>query len=615
MRQLLILDDDPKCGALVRRFAAAVGITATSYSQQDEFFAALRNEGTQPDVILDLNMPGLDGLAVADRLADRNFDGRIFLMSGAGNTVLRSSENIFSARGRPIAGILAKPFNLADFRRLFATVKQHELGQDTTVESSASLGDLSQKTCDDALSSLTLSFRPRADAARRSLVGFAIRPTFSNKAGEPLPADGVFGLLENSGRLNELLRAYLSRCFAWMATNLPPDETILIDLEGLWERIPDLSKCISAIFAPSALKHDRVTFMVSIATGGERDAGILQEWVRMKLAGFGLALKMRADSPPETQLIDLLPLSEIVIDPESVGRLERDDAVRQSVSSLVGAATALDLLITADGIAGDEQASALAILGADILQGDYIGRELTGERAASLATTRDGQAIPAEFRSPVAAQAATTFLDRSACRLAIVDDEPLVRSTLFRGLSQEGFLCRSFLSGADFIESLRNETFDCCLLDFRMPDINGLEVLDKIPPERRGMPVILFTSHGDVELAVQAMSNGAADVVEKPSSLAKLASRIEERVKAAKPEAGFVRQVIEARQQLAKLTFREKEIAALVAQGLTSKMIGEQLGLSARTVEAHRLNLMKKIDVQNAVELSRLYDQANSVLA
>ena len=103
---------------------------------------------------------------------------------------------------------------------------------------------------------------------------------------------------------------------------------------------------------------------------------------------------------------------------------------------------------------------------------------------------------------------------KTAPQVAIVDDESGVRQTLVRGLERHGFLCRPFRSGVDFLDSLEFEMPDCVVLDLRMPDLDGMEVLNRIPAEAQGIPIILLTSHGEISLAVEAMQNGAVDFVE-----------------------------------------------------------------------------------------------------
>jgi|TARA_B100000678_G_scaffold33462_3_gene24681 FixJ family two-component response regulator len=195
-------------------------------------------------------------------------------------------------------------------------------------------------------------------------------------------------------------------------------------------------------------------------------------------------------------------------------------------------------------------------------------------------------------------------------RIAIVDDESGVRQTLVRGLERFGYVCRPFRSGVDFLDSLEFEIPDCVVLDMRMPELDGLGVLGKIPAEAQAIPVIMLTSHGEVSLAVEAMKCGAVDFVEKPVSIKSFADKI----------AGHIERSVELRRQvaeveackslIARLTSRESEIANQIVHGSSNKEIARALDISPRTVEVHRANIFKKLEVRNAVEFALTFERA-----
>lgn len=201
-------------------------------------------------------------------------------------------------------------------------------------------------------------------------------------------------------------------------------------------------------------------------------------------------------------------------------------------------------------------------------------------------------------------------LDQTEFRVAIVDDESGVRQTLVRGLERHGFLCRPFRSGVDFLESLEFEQPDCIVLDMRMPEMDGLTVLDKLPSETLAIPVIMLTSHGDVSLAVKAMKGGAADFVEKPVSIKQFAETIREHIAQSGELRRHLSEIEQSKSLLARLTSRESEIAALIVGGSSNKEIARDLDISPRTVEVHRANIFKKLDVRNAVEFALIFEKA-----
>ena len=196
--------------------------------------------------------------------------------------------------------------------------------------------------------------------------------------------------------------------------------------------------------------------------------------------------------------------------------------------------------------------------------------------------------------------------------VAIVDDQRDVRTTIGRGLAQKGYRCHPFASGKDLLEALDYLEPDCVLLDLRMPQMDGMATLKAIPETKRHIPVIFFTSHGDILAAVEAMKSGAFDFVEKPGSLKLIAEKIDASLAAragAQERSGSIR---EAREVVDSLTAREREVIELACDGLTSKEIAERLGLSVRTIDSHRYHAIRKLGENKLVNIIRIFESAKS---
>lgn len=190
--------------------------------------------------------------------------------------------------------------------------------------------------------------------------------------------------------------------------------------------------------------------------------------------------------------------------------------------------------------------------------------------------------------------------------VAIVDDEAGVRKMLSRGLQLEGFSCRPFASGQDFLDSLEHETPDCVILDLRMPGLDGLDVLQRMPENARGIAVLMFSSHGTIPDAVQAIHTGAIDFVEKPILIHDLTEKIRDAIAHSKTAIASIRQAGESEEFFNRLTDREKTVAREVYQGLTGTEIAAKLEISPRTVEVHRTSIMKKMEARNLADLVRI---------
>jgi two-component system response regulator FixJ len=146
----------------------------------------------------------------------------------------------------------------------------------------------------------------------------------------------------------------------------------------------------------------------------------------------------------------------------------------------------------------------------------------------------------------------------------------------------------------------------CILLDIRMPGMDGLEAQEALRSRGVTLPVIIMTGHGDVSLAVQAMKAGAVDFIEKPFEKAVLLSAIDQALDRLKRSAASREQTDEALVRLQALTPREREVLDGLAKGLPNKTIAYDLGISPRTVEIHRANLMSKLGARSLSEALRL---------
>jgi len=183
----------------------------------------------------------------------------------------------------------------------------------------------------------------------------------------------------------------------------------------------------------------------------------------------------------------------------------------------------------------------------------------------------------------------------------IVDDDPAVRDSLATLLSRHGFATRSFASGRSFLEATERGAAGCIIIDLKMPGMSGLVLLQEMRARRIDLPAVFVTGHGDVAAAVEAMKAGAVDFLEKPFSndamLEAIASALG-RVAAPEPTAVYDR--------LQSLTAREREVLEHLTTGMSSREIGERLGISARTVDVHRGNLLGKLGARNTADLIRI---------
>ena len=190
--------------------------------------------------------------------------------------------------------------------------------------------------------------------------------------------------------------------------------------------------------------------------------------------------------------------------------------------------------------------------------------------------------------------------------LYVVDDDDAIRRSLSFLLKTSGFAVQVFEGGLPFLKAAATLPQGCVLLDVRMPDMDGLEVQRELRARGIMLPVIIMTGHGDITSAVQAMKSGAVDFLEKPFEKAVLLSAIEQARSRLDQTDRRRSRADEAALRLNVLTARERDVLDGLVQGLPNKTIAYDLGISPRTVEIHRTNLMAKLGVKSLSEALRI---------
>lgn len=193
----------------------------------------------------------------------------------------------------------------------------------------------------------------------------------------------------------------------------------------------------------------------------------------------------------------------------------------------------------------------------------------------------------------------------TSATVAIVDDDEAVRDSLDVLMRASGHDTATFETADAFLAADR-EAFGCILLDVRLPDGDGIEVLQRLIAENCQAPVVIITGHGDVPMAVKAMRIGAADFVEKPFDPDELLAMVARCLRQYEQIERSHNSAAVARERLDRLTPREQEVMQQLVLGRPNKIIAHELGLSPRTVEVHRARVMEKTAAGSLSELVRL---------
>jgi len=198
----------------------------------------------------------------------------------------------------------------------------------------------------------------------------------------------------------------------------------------------------------------------------------------------------------------------------------------------------------------------------------------------------------------------------------VVDDDEAVRDSLRWLLEANGFRARVHDSAEAFLASdPQREPFACLILDVRMPGMSGLELHEEILRRGLAMPLLFITGHGDVPMAVASMKRGAVDFLEKPFNDAHLCAAVRRclaRSAAVQRDGEAARQ---ARERVERLTQRESQVLELIVAGRLNKQIADDLSISIKTVEAHRANIMDKLEARTMAELMKTALQAAEAAA
>ena len=188
----------------------------------------------------------------------------------------------------------------------------------------------------------------------------------------------------------------------------------------------------------------------------------------------------------------------------------------------------------------------------------------------------------------------------------VVDDDEAVRDSLQWLLEGKDYRVRCFESAESFLSRYDPREVACLIVDIRMEGMTGLELQNRLLEGHSPLPIVFITGHGDVPMAVETMKKGAMDFIQKPFKEDQLVSLVERMLDRARETFSVSQQAADRDALLAKLTLRESQVLERIVAGRLNKQIADDLSISIKTVEAHRANIMEKLNANTVADLLKI---------
>ena len=197
-------------------------------------------------------------------------------------------------------------------------------------------------------------------------------------------------------------------------------------------------------------------------------------------------------------------------------------------------------------------------------------------------------------------------MNTNSSTIYIVDDDDAVRDSLRFLLETNGYQVQTFASGEEFLEKYDPKIVSILITDVRMPGMSGLQLQEELNARKATVPIVFITGHGSVPMVVSTMKKGAVDFIEKPFNLSEIQEVIGRLTHEAQARASAAQSQRQNEELLNKLTSREQQVLGRIVAGRLNKQIADDLNISIKTVEAHRANIMEKLQFSTAADLMKV---------
>jgi EAL domain-containing protein (putative c-di-GMP-specific phosphodiesterase class I)/CheY-like chemotaxis protein len=376
---VLVVDDDPACGRTLSSLLLRLGVREVETAETSDQAIARLEVGSFDLICCDLNMPGRDGVETMRMFAERRVKSPVVIISGADPKILKAAQALGKSRGLAIAGILQKPFGLAELKAALDKVATL-----ATPRSKRPVPKVSAEELDQAIhaNQLVLHYQPQLHLHSGQLHGTEALVRWQHPERGMLMPDAFISLAEATGLIAPLtewvVREAIRQGAAWQRAGLDIGASVNLSAQTLREL--DLPDRMTEIANRAGLATNRVTLEITESKLADDLDSLLDITTRLRLKGFLLAIDDFGTGFSSLTQLRRLPFTELKLDRTFVSGATSDPDARSLLESSVQLAKRLRLKTVAEGIETEEEWNLLVWMGVDLGQGYYMARPMPGEK-------------------------------------------------------------------------------------------------------------------------------------------------------------------------------------------------------------------------------------------
>lgn len=380
--RLLILDDDPLVGEMVRMMAASIGAESVYCRTASEFFTQV-SDWAPSHILLDLVMPGVDGVEVIQRLSELGCQATLIIVSGVDRRVLDAAQRSARQHRLPLAGALSKPFS----RSALATLL--ETGDSAPKPQLVAASPKSNPSGDELAHALSVGeigpvFQPKVRCSDGSLIGYEALARWTREETHICGPDVFVPLAERTGQAARLTEIIADRSLAWLGTNFATlPHTVAINIPAQCLRDDQTVRMVADACSRYDIAPERVVLEVTESGAIDPDSGALDVLTRARLMGMKLSIDDFGVGYSSLVQLARMPFSEIKIDRSFVAELCHSCEAQAIIAAIIGMSDGLGMTTVAEGVEDLETYMRLRDMGCHAAQGYFIGRPMASARAVA----------------------------------------------------------------------------------------------------------------------------------------------------------------------------------------------------------------------------------------